>query len=188
TSAAGAVAIQARARNAPNPVATPFPPRNRRKTGQQLPMIARTAAAPIDGGEGSRSRAAPTAAAPLATSPSSVTTAGSLPRGRRTLVAPMFPLPADRMSMPPKRRETMYTMGTAPSRYAASMAGRVRLIVASPLTRGASWPALPVLDERLDAGAQEEPVEIVGARENGEHDCHPEHPGRNQVKRKELSR
>src|SRR5215471_7279366 len=79
-------------------------------------------------------------------------------------------------------------MGTAPIRYAASMAGRVRLIVASPLTRGASWPALPVLDERLDAGAQEEPVEIVGARENGEHDCHPEHPGRNQVKRKELSR
>jgi hypothetical protein len=57
-----------------------------------------------------------TAAMPLAMSPSSVATAGSLPSVRRTLVAPMFPLPAARMSMPPASRATMYPIGIAPIR------------------------------------------------------------------------
>ena len=51
TRAAGPVAHGASARNAPNPVATPLPPRNRKNTGQQFPTMARTAPAAAHAGE-----------------------------------------------------------------------------------------------------------------------------------------
>ena len=65
TRAAGPVAHGASARNAPNPVATPLPPRNRRKTGQQFPTMARTAPAAAHAGEASAARATLTAAIAL---------------------------------------------------------------------------------------------------------------------------
>ncbi len=43
TTIAGATASGTSASNAPNPVATPLPPRKRRKTDQQLPTTAATA-------------------------------------------------------------------------------------------------------------------------------------------------
>ena len=52
TTAAGMSAQGVMRRNAPRPVATPLPPRNPRKTGQQLPTTARTAAAPAQPGSG----------------------------------------------------------------------------------------------------------------------------------------
>src|SRR5438445_6516 len=62
TSAAGSTASGTIRRNAPRPVATPLPPRNPRKTDQQLPMTAATAEAamtPVSTPEGRAPSAAP---------------------------------------------------------------------------------------------------------------------------------
>src|SRR5262249_2001157 len=116
TSTVGAVAQGVRARKAPKPVATPLPPRNRRNTGQQLPTTASTAPAAAPPGGGARPRAALTATNPLPASPASVRAAASLPSVLSTLVAPMFPLPARRMSRPPDARATRNPTGMAPIR------------------------------------------------------------------------
>src|SRR5262249_30176232 len=104
-------------------------------------------------------------------SATSVRTAGTLPSVRSTLVAPMVPLPARRMSKLPKARATRNPMGMAPIRYAAASPASV-----------ISRPTLAVLDQRLRPRPQQEAIEVVGAGQHGQAECHPQDRGGKQVK------
>ena len=114
--AAGAMAAGVSLRKAPSAVATPLPPLKRRNTGQQLPTMASSAPAASHTGSGPIISATRTATYPFTTSPSNVNTAGTGPRVRSTLVAPIVPLPLPRMSMPPAARATKKPTGMAPMR------------------------------------------------------------------------
>src|SRR5215472_2468971 len=119
-------------------------------------------------------------------SASSVIVAGSFPRVRSTLVAPMVPLPARRMSTPPKARATRNPTGTAPIRYArarpsSTPGSNSRVIVAHAdhrvrtSSRRPSRPALPILHESLRPRAHEETIEVVGAGHDRQRERDPQH-------------
>ncbi len=90
-----------RYRKAPMKLATAFPPWNCRNTGKAWPPITASAAALDQNGDPSViSAAIQTAAKPFAISSRSVATATARPLERSTLVAPIFPLPTVRTSLP----------------------------------------------------------------------------------------
>ena len=114
------------ARKAPKPVATPLPPRNFRKTGKQCPAITSTTASAIGCAEPEVSRSATrTARKPLPASSKKVDAAVRNPAARKTLVAPILPLPVERMSWPPRSRYSRYPNGMEPSRYAERPASNI---------------------------------------------------------------
>src|SRR6202048_2671891 len=113
---------QVRARNTPRAEATPLPPRKRSQMGKTCPRIAATAAATAraeSGGAGGW--AILTARKALPRSRKRVARARPLAPERATLVAPMLPLPVERMSSFLKMRTRTYPKGIEPRRYAAGM-------------------------------------------------------------------
>ncbi len=84
--------------NTPAAVATPLPPLNRSHTGYMCPITAAIAAKFIM--LGSYKRAMYTAMTPLEKSSKRVSKPKSLPPTRSKLVAPIFPDPEERTSMP----------------------------------------------------------------------------------------
>ena len=109
--------------NTPRVVATPLPPRKRRKTLKPLPMTAAMAETTTHHGSSPSRVGTITAATPFRGSISMTASAGHGPTERRTLVAPMFPEPAVRMSMP-RMRATISPVGMAPTKYANSTTAR----------------------------------------------------------------
>src|ERR1043166_8868073 len=105
-------------RKAPSPVATPLPPLNRKKTEKQCPAMAAKAAVPITAGLLWLSREAiATDAQPFPASRISVAAPATYPADRRTLVAPVFPLPVKRISLPRLQRYIKNPKGIEPSKY-----------------------------------------------------------------------
>ena len=102
------------ARATPPVVATIFPPRAKpRKSGRQCPIIAATPARTPTRSPPSQSPSS-AAAAPLAMSSSATAIPNLNPSVRQTLVAPGFPLPSVRMSMPRSKRGSQYPHGMLP--------------------------------------------------------------------------
>ena len=85
-----------------------------------------------------------------------------MPSVRSTLVAPILPLPARRMSTPPAARATR-----KPDRDRADQVGGDEPEHAHG-QRSRSWT------RSRGFGLEEEPVEVVGARDHGEAERHPE--------------
>jgi hypothetical protein len=83
----------------PRLVATPFPPLKSMKTGKSCPSTAAPAARSAASGPASL-RARYAAKLPFSTSPIRVSAPAPLPITRAAFVAPMFPLPAARRSIP----------------------------------------------------------------------------------------
>ena len=114
-------------RKTPKPVATPLPPRKRSQTGNMWPSTAQRAASAsrvrsgTDGHEQrAEQRAQPDGGAAFEQSRRNVAAPRPLPPERSTLVAPMLPLPTERMSWWRKMRTSRYPVGMDPSRYAAT--------------------------------------------------------------------
>src|SRR5256712_1561901 len=90
-------------RSAPNPVATPRPPRPRSVTGQQCPDTTATAAMASASGRkadpgGSRNCAKTTAAEPFTMSSTATSKPAPVPSVRKVFVAPVEPDPTVRRS------------------------------------------------------------------------------------------
>ena len=108
----------------PAEVATPFPPRKRSQTGKVWPrMQASPPAIPTSSWYGppgliaaAKAKAIRTAANPFKASRAKTRYPHRLPRTRSTLVAPIFPLPCFRMSIP-RVRLMSNPFGQDPSRY-----------------------------------------------------------------------
>ena len=111
----GIVAAGASTRQLPSAVATPFPPEKRRKTEKIWPRGAARTAAGTEIALVPNARASATATAPLPTSAMSVTSPAVFPAARVTFVAPMFPLPTARTSIPTSQPTTT-PVGTDPIR------------------------------------------------------------------------
>ena len=114
-----------RTRNTPNAVATPLPPRNRRNGEKQWPRMAAPPVASATRGSSAPRRARAVGSAPLAASSTSTIRPGATPSTRATLVAPMLPLPRDRMSTP-RARATTTPNGIAPAAKPSSIQGQGR--------------------------------------------------------------
>src|SRR5437660_8998826 len=106
----------ASASETPKPVATPLPPRNLSQTGKQCPRTAPTAQAV--GSQAASPRARATGTKPFRASRASVAAAALFPAARATLVAPMFPEPTVRTSLPEVARAMSRPNGIDPHRYA----------------------------------------------------------------------
>src|SRR3989442_2143 len=117
--------IQSTAKSTPRAVATPLPPLNRRNTGNMCPRMAAPPAASSHSLPAAPRRcwATSTASAPFPMSPISVTIPAALPATLRTLVNPMFRLPASRGSIPPTARPAKMSTGMAPRREHPPEAG-----------------------------------------------------------------
>jgi len=89
-------------RNAPAPVATPLPPLKESHTGYMCPVTAITAAAAAAVGPAMR-RASHVASEPLRKSSAKAVRPAARPALRMTFVAPTFPLPTVRTSIPFRR-------------------------------------------------------------------------------------
>src|SRR6185295_17587244 len=109
-------------------LATALPPLNFRKTGKAWPAITASAAALIQWILPPVSlSASQTAQKPLTISSRRVMIAAARPVVRRTLVAPMLPLPDARTSAPVFHLTTRNPNGIAPMRYAAASATSGRI-------------------------------------------------------------
>src|ERR1019366_122959 len=159
TEMAESAAHGAATRKTPKPVATPFPPRKWSQMGNMWPRTAHRAArawAERKGVPGIRSapRNPPsqTAEQPLSTSSRKVAAPRPLPPERRTLVAPILPLPTERMSSLRKMRTSKYPVGMDPSRYAATaMRMMARSMTIESLAGGAG-------EQGLGPGAESQEV------------------------------
>src|SRR4028119_2503641 len=86
----------------PAPVATAFPPLNRKKTGQQCPTTAASATAACSHSLPTSVLASTTGTKPFSMSPRSVTTAAHLPAARQTWAGPVLPAPDERPRQHPR--------------------------------------------------------------------------------------
>ena len=105
-----------RTANDPTAVATPFPPRNPKKSGKTWPRIAATAAAPSQRGSYVTVRIRRTAATPFRMSSAATVRASGFPDVRRTFVPPALPEPTVRMSMPLVSRTRIVAKVSEPRR------------------------------------------------------------------------
>ena len=116
TAAPQAAASGESASATPSPVATPLPPRKPSHTGKQWPITAPTPHAAAAQGSARVRSASSAGRKPLRASSSSVTSAAVRPAARATLVAPMFPDPTVRTSLPEAMRATSRPNGAEPAR------------------------------------------------------------------------
>ncbi len=94
-------------RKAPNPVATPLPPRKRSHGGKQWPATTASMEAASQALSGLKTIIAQTAREPLAMSSTVTATPTFQPADRRALVAPTLPDPSRRTSRPVTCRTKM---------------------------------------------------------------------------------
>ncbi len=159
----------------PKPVATPFPPRNFRKTGKRCPSTTeRTAVKAHRFGRTPRLAIHPTSQ-PFPKSPANVRIPTFLPHTRRTFVKPIFRLPACCGSGAPNKREKTSPNGIEPSRKAPRQ--KIGPIISGDMAGADAmratlfWKIRSRLRKcivRLISGKRSEPPEESGFRQNAD--------------------
>lgn len=107
---------QERKKSTPRVVATPLPPRNRKKHDQSCPATTRKAARRKSGEVPKNRKARYAPRKPFSASPTPARRAGKKPATRETFVAPMLPLPYCRRSTPLRTQVMMSPQGNDPRR------------------------------------------------------------------------
>src|SRR3970282_1148478 len=142
-----------RAKRTPRKVATPFPPRNLRKTGYKWPRNAASATPATRASDAPTIRPRATGAHPFSMSRARVRAAAPLPTARRTFVAPMFPLPIALTSTPLDPLAIRRPNGMEPDRNQSGTSHRVTSIdFSGGQVSSVEINNFPKLQEVLDAG------------------------------------
>src|SRR3989304_3235841 len=117
-----------RAKRTPRKVATPFPPRNLRKTGYKWPRNAASATPATWASDAPKIRPRATGAHPFSMSRARARAAAPLPAARRTFVAPIFPLPISLTSTPFDALAIRRPNGMEPDKYPSGTSHRLTSI------------------------------------------------------------